>query len=229
MEPRSAKFFFEASLLYHDKCQELSRFFLQYSFKANALSKKKNSLSSLFQDTCYCSYCHQWLKPDNHRVRLWPKRRPSAQVQRILLRSKRGKRLSLAQKRLLLRFQKSSSFLMATCHACSKTTRHKGVNRDFLSTFAKTHCTPGSAGKHKTPQSSIKSNTTTPRPPGTNKTPTSTPRSSVSYNVSASSSTSSKSSTKTKTSVVQRLSKILLREDSQSSKKGGLKDFLCSL
>ena len=43
------------------------------------------------------------------------------------------------------------------------------------------------------------------------------------------SSSSSKSSSKPKNWVVQRLSKILMREDTQGSKKGGLKDFLSSL
>ena len=43
------------------------------------------------------------------------------------------------------------------------------------------------------------------------------------------STSSSKSSSKPKNWVVQRLSKILMREDTQGSKKGGLKDFLSSL
>ncbi|XP_072227067.1 UPF0711 protein C18orf21 homolog [Leuresthes tenuis] len=231
MEPslgeRSSKFLLEASLLYQEKCPELSRFFLQRPLKGNAQLQKK--FSYLLQNASVCPYCHQWLKPDNHRVRLRPKQRPSARVQSILLRKARGKRLSLVQKNLLLRFQKSSSALMATCHACSKTSRHKGMNRDFITTFSKTHSTPGSVGKYKTPPSSNRSNTTTPKTPGKDKTPAHTPRSSISSSVSGSSSASSKSSSKPRNWVVQRLSKILLREDSQGSKKGGLKDFLSSL
>lgn len=65
---------------------------------------------------------------------------------------------------------------MATCHACNKTSRHKGVNRDFIATLAKTHSTPGSAGKHKTSQTNSRSNTTTPKTPGKEKTPAHTPR-----------------------------------------------------
>uniref|UniRef100_A0A1A8EQ62 Chromosome 18 open reading frame 21 n=1 Tax=Nothobranchius korthausae TaxID=1143690 RepID=A0A1A8EQ62_9TELE len=218
-------FLFDASLLYQDTCPELSRFFLKSHLKKNAGQKGK-IFSSLLTSTSVCSYCYQWLKPDNHHVRLRPKRRPSARVQSILLRRARGQRLSLMQKKLLLRFLKSSSTLMATCHACSKTSRHQGVNREFLSNFSKT---PRSANKHKTPQSSSRNTSTTPRTSGKDKTPSQTPRSSISSNVSGSSSTSSKSSSKPKNWVVRRLSKLLMREEKDSSKKGGLKDFLSSL
>ncbi|XP_017275401.1 UPF0711 protein C18orf21 homolog [Kryptolebias marmoratus] len=229
MEPlcteKSAKFLVDASLLYVDKCPELSRFLLQFPFEGKAQKKKQQSCPGLSQSAAACPYCYQWLRPGEHRVRLRPKRRPSARVNSVLLRKARGRRLSVTQKRLLLRFQRSCSVLMATCHACSRTSRHKGVNRDFLATFAKTHSTPGSAGKHKTPQSGSRSNATTPKPPGKDKTPSHTPRSSISSGASGSGSTS----TKPKNWVVQRLSKILLREDSQGGKKGGLKDFLSSL
>uniref|UniRef100_A0A1A8RJU7 Chromosome 18 open reading frame 21 n=2 Tax=Nothobranchius rachovii TaxID=451742 RepID=A0A1A8RJU7_9TELE len=217
-------FLFDASLLYQDTCPELSRFFLKSHLKKNAGQKGKKFFS-LLTSTSVCSYCYQWLKPDNHHVRLRPKRRPSARVQSILLRRARGQRLSLMQKKLLLRFLKSSSTLMATCHACSQTSRHQGVNREFLSNFSKT---PRSANKHKTPQSSSRI-TNTPRTSCKDKTPSQTPRSSISSNVSGSSSTSSKSSSKPKNWVVRRLSKLLMREEKDSSKKGGLKDFLSSL
>ncbi|CAG5891526.1 unnamed protein product [Menidia menidia] len=221
------------------------------SFVASVSERQKKKVPDLSESTSVCRFCYQWLKPDNHRVRLRPKRRPSAREQSVLLRRARGKRLSLAQRNLLLRFQRASSGLlisliapvpsfiilifcvMATCHACSRTSRHNGMNRDFIATFSKSHSTPGSLGKFKTPQSGNRSNMTTPKTPGKDKTPANTPRSSISSSVSASSSTSSKSSSKssskTKNWVVQRLSKILTREDSQGSKKGGLKDFLSSL
>ncbi|XP_069032941.1 UPF0711 protein C18orf21 homolog [Embiotoca jacksoni] len=226
-EERSANFLVDASLLYKDKCPELSRFFLQWRPKANGPQNHK--LSSLLQNTLVCPHCCQWLQPDNHHIRLCPKPSPSARVQSVLLRKSRGKRLSLVQKGLLQRFQKSSSVLMATCHTCSKTSRHKGMNRDFIATLAKTHSTPGSAGKHMTPQSANRSNTTTPKTPGKDKTPVQTPRSSTSSSTSGSGSTSSKPPSKARNWVVQRLSKILMREDNQGSKKGGLKDFLSSL
>ncbi|XP_019945927.1 UPF0711 protein C18orf21 homolog [Paralichthys olivaceus] len=223
----SANFLLHASLLYKDTCPELSRFYLQGSVNANKKVKKKSTCPS--QSTSVCSYCYQWLQPNNHRIRLRPKQRPSARVWSILRRHAKGKHLSLAQKNLLRRFQKSSSVLMATCHTCNKTSRHKGMNRDFIATIAKTHGTPGSHGKHRTPQSTSKSNMTTPKTPSKDKTPAHTPRSSTSSNTSGSGSSSSKTPSKSKNWVVQRLSKILMREDNKSSKKGGLKDFLSSL
>ncbi|XP_042362509.1 UPF0711 protein C18orf21 homolog [Plectropomus leopardus] len=226
-EEQSANFLLKASLLYKEKCPELSRHFLQWPVKNKALLKEKSS--SLLQSTSVCSYCYQWLQPDNHRMRLRPKQRPSARVQSVLRRKARGKRLSLVQKNLLQRFQKSSSVLMATCHTCNRTSRHKGMNREFIATLAKTHSTPGSVGKHKTPQSTHRASMTTPKTPGKDKTPAHTPRSSTSSNTSGSGSSSSKPPSKPKNWVVQRLSKILMREDNQGSKKGGLKDFLSSL
>lgn len=66
---------------------------------------------------------------------------------------------------------------MATCHACNKTSMHKGMSRDFIATLTKTHGTPGSAGKHKTPPpASSRSKMTTPKTPGKDKTPVHTSR-----------------------------------------------------
>ncbi|XP_029023146.1 UPF0711 protein C18orf21 homolog isoform X2 [Betta splendens] len=219
------RFHLDAALLYKDTCPQLSRFLMQRAL--NAMPEKKSS--ALQQRTLVCSYCCQWPAPDHPLVRLRPKKRPSARVQSVLRRKARGKRLSLVQRRLLQCFMKSCSVLMATCHACNKTSRHRGVSRDFIATLTKTHSTPGSAGKPKTPQSSSRSNTTTPKTPGKDKTPAHTPRGTGSSNASGPGSSSSKSSSKPKNWVVQRLSKILMREDNKGSKKGGLKDFLSSL
>ncbi|CAJ1083996.1 UPF0711 protein C18orf21 homolog [Xyrichtys novacula] len=221
------KFLVGASLFYEEKCPELSRFLMQWPVKAN--EKETQELSSPAQDNSVCPSCCQWLRPDNQRVRLRPKRRPSARVQSILRRTARGKRLSLTQRKLLSRFQQSCSVLMATCHTCNTTSRHRGIHREFIPNFSKTHSTPGSAGKYKTPQSTGRSNTNTPKTPGKDKTPVHTPRSSISSNTSGSSSSSSKPASKPKNWVVQRLSKILMREDNPGGKKGGLKDFLSSL
>lgn len=65
---------------------------------------------------------------------------------------------------------------MATCHTCNTTSRHKGMNRDFVTSLAKTHSTPGSAGKQKTPKSANRAAMSTPKTPGKNKTPVHTPR-----------------------------------------------------
>lgn len=63
-----------------------------------------------------CPNCYQWLQPDNHHLRLRPKPRPSLRVQRILRRKAHSKRLSLAQKNLLRRFQNASSALVRRRH-----------------------------------------------------------------------------------------------------------------
>ncbi|KAG8005171.1 Retinitis pigmentosa 9 protein-like protein [Nibea albiflora] len=172
-EGAAANFLLDASRLYKETCPELSRFFMQYAVKSNETSKKRFSILS--NNMLVCPSCHQFLHPDNHRVRLRPKQRPPARVQSVLRRKARGKRLSLVQQDLLHRFQKSSSVLMATCHTCNTTSRHKGMNREFLTTLAKTHSTPGSGSKHKTPQSTSRPNMTTPKTPGKDKTPAHTP------------------------------------------------------
>ncbi|PWA15114.1 hypothetical protein CCH79_00008879, partial [Gambusia affinis] len=92
----SARFLLEASLVYEEKCPELSRYLMTTE------DKQRSGLLLVAE---------HWLKPENHRVRLRPKRRPSARVKQVLLRKARGKRLSLAQKKLLIRFQKSSSMV----------------------------------------------------------------------------------------------------------------------
>lgn len=81
-----------------------------FSVLSSAHPKRKSS--SPFQSTLVCPNCYQWLQPDNHRMRLRPKPRPSAKVQSVLRRRARGKRLSLVQKNLLHRFQRSSSVLV---------------------------------------------------------------------------------------------------------------------
>lgn len=221
----ASNFLIQASLLYKDTCPELSRHLMQGPVEANDSSKG----CRMFPDTAVCSFCYQWLQPDNHRVRLRPKQRPSTRVQCALRRRAQGKHLSLVQKDLLQKFYKSSSVLMATCHTCNKTSRHKGMGRDFITTLSRSHSTPGSAGKHKTPQSVHRSSSTTPKNMGKDKTPVHTPRASIS-NITPGSGSSSKSlGAKGKNWVVQRLSKILMREDGQDKKKGGLKDFLSSL
>ncbi|KTG27908.1 hypothetical protein cypCar_00006394 [Cyprinus carpio] len=109
---------------------------------------------------------------------------------------------------------------MAMCHTCNKVSRQPGMNREILTTLSKNRSTPGSAGRHRTPQSANKS---TPKSV-IDRTPSGTPRS-------ASSNTSSSSSKpgSAKSSPFARLKKILMLENKQQSKKGGLKDFLSSL
>ncbi|XP_061520443.1 UPF0711 protein C18orf21 homolog isoform X1 [Phycodurus eques] len=168
----SDAFRLNASLLFQESCPEESRFFLEQHFAGLDI---KNPESAALDKTSVCQYCFQWLRPENHRVRLRAKRRPSARLRRLLRRRAGGCALGLVQKRLLRRFWTSASALMATCHTCSKTSRHKGLNRELLSTFH----TPGSGGKHKTPSSANRSAaaSTPAKTPGKDKTAPRTPRS----------------------------------------------------
>ncbi|XP_061678076.1 UPF0711 protein C18orf21 homolog [Syngnathoides biaculeatus] len=222
----SDAFRLNASLLFQESCPEESRFFLEQHFAGLDANDPEWSASD---QTSACPHCFQWLRPDNHRVRLGAKRRPSARLRRLLRRRAAGKALGLAQIRLLRRFWRSDSVLMATCHTCSKTSRHKGTNRELLSAF---HA-PGGGAKHKTPPSANRSGGS--GTPAKDKIPRRTPRSSASAGtpVSSSSSSSTPSSAKTPSKgrnwVVQRLSKLLSREDKPDRKKGTLKDFLSSL
>ncbi|XP_012684970.2 UPF0711 protein C18orf21 homolog [Clupea harengus] len=205
----------KASLLYKDSCPELSRFLMQTQ-QMNG-SKSSSCVEKL------CPFCFQWREPDNHRVRLRPKRRPSAHLQRLLGREAKGRKLRLEESDALCRFRRSSSCLMATCHTCNKTSRTCGPNRDFLTGLVKNPSTPRNAGKRKNPQSTSKGSMSTPSSASSQKSPFSTPRT-----VSSDSTSSSKSSS-VKKSAFSRLKKLLSLEDSPKTKKGGLKDFLSAL
>ncbi|XP_028820262.1 UPF0711 protein C18orf21 homolog [Denticeps clupeoides] len=201
-------FLAEASLRYKDVCPELSRTLM--------LRQKLTGPSATF-----CAFCFQWREPENHHVRLNPKRKPSARLQRLLRKEAKGHRLNLQQKDRIRRFRNSSSTLMATCHTCNKMTRSSGVNRNFLISLGTSPITPRGSAKHKSPRSANKSNTVTPKSRA--KTPASTPRSGSSGTTSASKSSS------VKKSPFSRLKKMLMLEDSPTGKKGTLKDFFCSL
>ncbi|XP_023831905.1 UPF0711 protein C18orf21 homolog [Salvelinus sp. IW2-2015] len=212
----SHKFLKDASLLYQDICPEQSRFLMGRHQTMKAPAK--------FQpvpEEELCPFCFQWRRPDNHHMRLRPKRRASVRVQSALRREAKGKRLSLAQMDILRRFRGSSSALVATCHTCNNMSKHNGVNRNFMATLSKSHCTPWSAGKHKNPQSTNRSHAT-PKSASKDKTPCSTPRSTGSSSASKPASV--------KKSAFSRLKRFLMLEDIQKTKtKGGLKDFLSSL
>lgn len=206
----------KASLIYKDICPEQSRFLMRrHQMKGPTLS-----------DSVLCSYCYQWRHPDNYRVRLRPKRPPTARIRRLLKQELMGKRLSSEQTIVLQKFKRASNVLMATCYTCNRMSRQPGANREFLASLSKNRGTPWSASKHRTPQSANKS---TPKSVFSNKTPSGTPRS-VSSNASSSSSKSgSAKSGSAKSSPFARLKKLLMLEDKQESRKGGLKDFLSSL
>lgn len=184
----------------------------------------------MLSETAVCQFCNQWLQPDNHRVRVRPKPKPTPRQQTALTRQSQGKHLSKAQNVLLQRYYKSSSVLTVTCFTCNKTSRYKGMSRESIP-CSQSHSTPESTGKHKTPQSVSWSRSNTPKSRGKDMAPIYRPRASISTNTpSSASSTSSKSpGAKGKNCAVQCLSKILMRDDGESKKKGGIKDFLSSL
>ncbi|XP_007258917.2 UPF0711 protein C18orf21 homolog [Astyanax mexicanus] len=214
LQYRTEGFLMSASALFKDTCTEQARFLMQrHQMSAPALP-----------DTVLCPFCYQWRQPGEYRVRLHPKRRPSAQVRRLLRREAAHKRLSAGEMKVLQKFRKASNVLMATCHACNKTSRQVGINREFLAAFSKTYGTPMSTGKRKTPQSA---NKPTPKSGTHEKTPHKTPHRTPASKSSDSGSSSKSSSVKK--SAFSRLRKLLMLEDSQKSKKGGLKDFLSSL
>lgn len=204
-------FLLKASLLYKDICPEESRFLLQ----------RHQTIAAALPQSLICPFCFEWRTLGNHHVRLRPKRKPTARIRRLLKRESAGKRLSAEQTAVLQKFKRASNALMATCHTCNKVSRQPGMNRELLVSLSKHRSTPGSASKHRTPQSV---NWATPKSVA-NRTPSSTPRS-------ASSNTSSSSSSKSssvKSSPFARLKKILMLENKQQGKKGGLKHFLSSL
>ncbi|XP_036422313.1 UPF0711 protein C18orf21 homolog [Colossoma macropomum] len=207
---RTLQFLTEASVLYKDSCPEQARFLMQ---------RHQRSAPAL-PESVLCPFCFQWRQPGECHVRVRPKRRPSAQVRKLLRKDAARRRLSAEESKVLQKFKKASNVLMATCHACNKTSRQVGVNRDFLASFSKTYGTPASTSKRRTPQSANKS---TPKSGIHEKTPGRTPASKSSNTSSSSKSASGKKS------AFSRLRKLLMLDDSQKSKKGGLKDFLSSL
>ncbi|XP_031651001.1 UPF0711 protein C18orf21 homolog isoform X2 [Oncorhynchus kisutch] len=177
----SHKFLKDASLLYQDICPEQSRFLMGRHQRMKAPAKFQP-----IPEEELCPFCFQWRRPDNHRMRLHPKRHAS----------------------------------VVTCHTCNSTSKHNGINRNFIATLSKSHCTPWSAGKHKTPQSTNRTNASK------DKTPCSTPRST---SKTPGSSSASKPAG-VKKLAFSRLKRFLMLEDNQKTKtKGGLKDFLSSL
>ncbi|XP_058234067.1 UPF0711 protein C18orf21 homolog [Hemibagrus wyckioides] len=201
-------FLANASLFYKDTCPEQARF----------LMRKQQMKGPVLPNTVLCPFCFQWRRPGEYHVRLKPKCTPSVRIKKLLRREQTRKRLSSQEIKLLQRFRRASTILMATCHICNKTSRQIGKNREFLGTLPKN--TPVSMSKCRTPKSA---NKTTPKPNLHDKTPNRTPVSR------SSESTSSSMSGSGKKSAFSRLKKLLMVEGSQKSKKGGLKDFLTSL
>uniref|UniRef100_A0AAZ3PUW5 Uncharacterized protein n=1 Tax=Oncorhynchus tshawytscha TaxID=74940 RepID=A0AAZ3PUW5_ONCTS len=156
----------------------------------------QNSRMSSLVFIIRCPFCFQWRCPDSHRMYLRPKRIASARVQNVLFR---GSSLLYSN--------------MATCHTYNNTSRHNGVNRDFMAALSKSH---GSTGKRNSPQSTNRNNAIgIPKSAPNDKTPCSTPRS-LSSETSSSSLASKPASVKK--SAFSRLKRFLMLEDNQKTK-----------
>lgn len=202
-----------ASKLFTDTCPEQARFLMQ----------KQQMAAPALPDNILCQFCYQWRQPSEYHVRLRPKCRPSGRISNLLRKEVAHKRLSAKQARHLQRFRRSSSFLLATCYTCSKTSRQFGANRDFLKPLRISCATPSSAVRCKTPQSST-SNKATPKLGFQETTPNRTPLFKSTETSSSSKSASGKKST------FSRLKKLLMVEDNRkNTNKGDLKSFLTSL
>ncbi|XP_077600180.1 UPF0711 protein C18orf21 homolog [Stigmatopora nigra] len=212
----------QAAQLFQVSCPEESRFLVQEYLQGTNCEKTEYAEGLTM---AVCKYCSQWRQPDNYRVRLRPKCRPSVRVQRLKRRITLRRVLGPAQNARVRRFMMSPSIVMATCHTCNKTSRHIGMNRDAFSTFS----TPGSSSKLKKPLSTNKTwSVGTPgKTPNKNKTPQRTPRSTPSTPGSISS--FNQTPVKAQHWVAKRLTKILMREDKPDTEKGSLKDFLTAL
>lgn len=120
--------------------------------------------------------------------------------------------------------------MLVTCYSCNKTSRHIGVKRDFLAALSHNPNTPNSCGKRRdaarTPKSTGKGSVSHIKSGAKGKSPATTPRSTSSRPATPSPSTKPIG---VKKSPFSHLKMLLNLEQKQSSKKGGLQDFLCSL
>ncbi|KAG9355435.1 hypothetical protein JZ751_000273 [Albula glossodonta] len=212
MSAQTAKFLKKASQMYKDICPEQSRFLMKI---------QQSTKGEKEPEAVLCPFCFQWRTPDNHQVRIKPKRKASVQIHRILRKEAARKRLSPIELKILRRFRNSCSTRMTTCNTCKKTSKSRGVSRDTMAALS----TPGKAGKQKTPGRTPRSTNGGITPKSTEKTPNGRPRSVLSE----STSTPSLKQGETKKSAFARLRKLLMLSESPTSKKGGLKAFLSSL
>ncbi|KAH0627085.1 hypothetical protein JD844_002479 [Phrynosoma platyrhinos] len=167
---------------------------------SNIEGKKQDNIDRV------CSFCHQFLLPGNHRVRLMPKMKLTPRIKKLLHQERKNYRLNLKQAKLLKMYKESKNVLLITCKVCGKTARHKGSSRRTLlnKTTPSNHSNSGL--KRGTPFSSPRISTSGQ----------STPRS------------SSRTPKNAKDHFIQLKRLLSLEEDKQSDKKS-LKNFLLSL
>nr|XP_006635892.1 PREDICTED: UPF0711 protein C18orf21 homolog [Lepisosteus oculatus] len=216
---QTMNFLKKASICFKDICPEQSRF----------LMSQQQEKDGGLRNRLICPFCFQWRLPGNHRVRFKPKQKSNLQIQKIIKMEAAQKTLSLKQMKILRRFRNSTSTMLVTCYNCNKTSRQGGVSRDFLTGFSKNLNTPRSATRQKTPgltpQSASKASTPLPKSASKGKSPAGTPRSASS----APASSSSSKSASAKKFAFSNLKRLLVLEENEKNKKGGLQDFLSSL
>lgn len=218
---KKLRFLKNSAFHFQDSCSEQARF-LMWTHQSIADTK--------YKEERVCPYCFQCRLPENHRVRFKPKRRLTPQVQRVLNREAANRTLSLKQVKILQKYKNSTSTMLVTCYSCNKTSRHSGVKRDFLAALSHNPNTPNSCGKRRdaarTPKSTGKGSVSHIKSGAKGKSPATTPRSTSSRPATPSPSTKPIG---VKKSPFSHLKMLLNLEQKQSSKKGGLQDFLCSL
>ncbi|NXI91370.1 CR021 protein, partial [Psophia crepitans] len=178
-----------------------------------------------------CPYCFQFLVPDSHRVRLKPKMKVTPQIEKVLKREAKNRKLNMKQTKLLKKYRESSSVLLVTCNSCNKTTRHYGKSRDFLATKTQNFGTPSTKSNPRTPDLKIQSaNNMTPlscnRLGSKGNTPSSLPRTHVPGQATTSSASKTPRNSKFHFS---KLKQMLNLEEKEKSQKADFKTFLTLL
>ncbi|KAM5218108.1 UPF0711 protein C18orf21 homolog isoform 1-T1 [Hipposideros larvatus] len=109
---------------------------------------------STFEGTC--PYCFQLLVLDNCRVRLKPKPKLTAKIQKLLNREARNA-LSFKEAKIVQKYRDSKSVLLVTCKTCNRTVKHHGKSRSFLSALKSNPTTPTRKLSLKTPERKTRS------------------------------------------------------------------------
>lgn len=109
---------------------------------------------STFEGTC--PYCFQLLALDNSRVRLKPKPKLTAKIQKLLNREARNT-LRFKEAKIVQKYKDSKSVLLITCKTCNRTVKHLGKSRSFLSALKNNPTTPTRKLSVKTPERKTRS------------------------------------------------------------------------
>ncbi|NXX85709.1 CR021 protein, partial [Urocolius indicus] len=178
-----------------------------------------------------CPYCFQFLVPGSYRVRLKPKMKVTPQIEKVLKREAKNRKLNMKQTKLLKKYRESRTVLLVTCKLCNRTTRHYGKSRDILSTRTPSSGTPSIKCSLRTPDVKIRSaKKVTPiscsRLGSKGNSPSSLPRTRVSGQATTGSASKTPRNSKFHFS---KLKRMLNLEEKEKSQKADLKTFLTLL